>query len=108
MSAANECQYESETFKTFNGISPTPRKTPIKESENMILLRKGTPIKLKNYIKLMHALGFVSLSYKCLDEEELLTSLWKQIGGTNDNTIKAENLMIVLAGIMNLRLPEVL
>jgi hypothetical protein len=30
------------------------------------------------------------------------------MGGTNDNSIKAENLMIVLAGVMNLQVDELL
>jgi len=72
------------------------------------LMRKGTPIKLKNYIKLMHALGFIHVKNRSLSEEEMLTDIWKLLGGTNDNQVKAENLFIVLAGIMNIHLPELL
>lgn len=65
-------------------------------------MKKGTPIKLKNYIKLMHALGFISIKNRSMAEEEMLTELWKKLGGTNDNSIKAENLFVMLCGIMNL------
>ena len=37
------------------------------------LLIKGTPIKLKNYIKLMHTLGFIHVKNRSLAEEEYLT-----------------------------------
>lgn len=48
-------------------------------------MRKGTPIKLKNYIKLMHSLGFIHVKNRSLSEEEMLTDIWKIMGGTNDN-----------------------
>ena len=56
---------------------------------------------LKAYIKLMHNLGFIKLKNGSDQEEELLTQLWKMMGGTNDNHIKLENLMVALAGVMN-------
>ena len=71
------------------------------------MLKKGTPIKLKNYIKLMHVLGFIYVKSRSSLEEEMLTDCWKLLGGTNDNSIKAENLFVVLAGIMNIELPDI-
>ena len=69
-------------------------------------MKKGTPIKIKDYIKLMHTLGFIYVKCRFPSEEELLTEIWKILGGTNDNTIKAENLFVLLAGIMNAQISE--
>lgn len=66
------------------------------------ILKQGTPIKLSVYIKMMHGLGFIHVKNRSQLEEDLITELWKLVGGTNDNYIKAENLFVVLAGIMNL------
>lgn len=93
----------SETHQEHNS-EQSSSASPRKES-GAIALKKGTPLKLNGYIKLMHTLGFISLNWKCNDEEELLTDLWKVMGGTNENSIKAENLMVVLAAIMNLKMP---
>ena len=71
-------------------------------------MRRGTPLKLKAFIKLMHNLGFIHLKSSSIYEEELLTDLWKVMGGNNDNAIKAENLMVILSGIMNLQVPEIM
>ena len=71
------------------------------------MLKKGTPIKLKNYIKLMHVLGFIHVNSRSTVEEEMLTDCWKLLGGNNENTVKAENLFVVLAGIMNIQLPDI-
>lgn len=49
----------------------------------------------------MHSLGFIYVKSRSSSEEEMLTEIWKMLGGTNDNTIKAENLFVVLAGVMN-------
>ena len=38
----------------------------------------------------------------------MLTDLWNMLGGTEDNTTKAENLMVLLGGVMNLIVAEVL
>ena len=48
-------------------------------------MKKGTPLNLKGYIKLMHNLGFIHLKQSSPIEEELLTDLWKLMGGANDN-----------------------
>mmetsp|Transcript_3907 Transcript_3907/g.3846 ORF Transcript_3907/g.3846 Transcript_3907/m.3846 type:complete len:84 (+) Transcript_3907:1110-1361(+) len=56
----------------------------------------------------MHNLGFIHLKSSSVYEEELLTELWKVLGGTNDNYIKAENLLTALAGIMNLQVSVIL
>jgi hypothetical protein len=50
----------------------------------------------------MHALGFIHVKSRSLAEEEMLTDIWKMLGGTNDNFVKAENLFVILAGIMNI------
>ena len=70
-------------------------------------MKKGTPLRLKNYIKLMHTLGFIHVKNRSTSEEEMLTDIWKKLGGTNDNYIKAENLFVLLAGIMNIQLPDI-
>lgn len=57
---------------------------------------------------MMHELGFIHLKKSSASEEELLTQLWKILDGTNDNSIKAENLLVVLAAVMNVTVPEVL
>eukprot|EP00347_Sterkiella_histriomuscorum_P021695 403333083 len=78
-----------------------------KSGKNTIdLLKKGTPLKLKNYIRLMHTLGFIHVTNRSSSEEEMLTEIWKILGGTNDNMVKAENLFVLLAGIMNIQLPD--
>jgi len=64
-------------------------------------MKKGTPIRLKTYIKIMHSLGFIHVKDRSNSEEELLTLIWKTLGGTNDNSIKAENLFVFLVGIIN-------
>jgi hypothetical protein len=80
----------------------------VKSGKNtMEQMKKGTPIKLKNYIKLMHALGFIHVKSRSLSEEEMLTDIWKLLGGTNENFVKAENLFVVLAGIMNIQIPDI-
>lgn len=50
----------------------------------------------------MHTLGFIHVKNRSVAEEEMLTEIWKILGGTNDNHVKAENLFIILAGIMNI------
>ena len=55
----------------------------------------------------MHVLGFIYVKSRSSLEEEMLTDCWKLLGGTNDNSIKAENLFVVLAGIMNIELPDI-
>lgn len=55
----------------------------------------------------MHTLGFIHIKKSSPAEEELITDLWKMMGGTNENTIKAENLLMVLAAVMNLQVPEI-
>jgi hypothetical protein len=50
----------------------------------------------------MHALGFIHVKSRSLSEEEMLTEIWKMLGGTNESQVKAENLFVVLAGIMNI------
>lgn len=64
-------------------------------------------MKLKNYIKLMHVLGFIHVKNRSTVEEEMLTECWKLLGGTNDNSVKAENLFVVLSAIMNIQLPDI-
>lgn len=56
----------------------------------------------------MHNLGFIHLKKSSIHEEELLTDLWKLLGGTNENSIKAENLLTTLAAVMNLQVQDVL
>ena len=63
---------------------------------------------MKTYLKMMHELGFIHLKKSSSSEEELLTQLWKILDGTNENSIKAENLLVVLAAVMNVTVPEVL
>lgn len=65
-------------------------------------MKKGTPLRLKTYIRLMHTLGFIHVKNRSSSEEEMLTEIWKILGGSNDNTVKAENLFVLLAGIMNI------
>ena len=50
----------------------------------------------------MHVLGFIHVKNRSNTEEEMLTDLWKILGGTNDNYVKAENLFVLLAAIMNI------
>jgi hypothetical protein len=57
---------------------------------------------------MMHELGFIHLKKSSSSEEELLTTLWKILDGTNETSIKAENLLIVLSAVMNVTVPEVL
>jgi len=49
----------------------------------------------------MHTLWFIHVKDRSNSEEELLTLIWKSLGGTNDNSIKAENLFVFLVGIIN-------
>lgn len=49
----------------------------------------------------MHTLGFIHVKNRSSSEEEMLTEIWKILGGTKDKSVKAENLFILLAGIMN-------
>ena len=56
----------------------------------------------------MHELGFIHLKKSSQAEEKLLTDLWKTLGGSNENAIKAENLLVVLTGVMNAVVPEVM
>eukprot|EP00349_Pseudokeronopsis_sp_Brazil_P011204 CAMPEP_0202979412 /NCGR_PEP_ID=MMETSP1396-20130829/85566_1 /ASSEMBLY_ACC=CAM_ASM_000872 /TAXON_ID= /ORGANISM="Pseudokeronopsis sp., Strain Brazil" /LENGTH=46 /DNA_ID= /DNA_START= /DNA_END= /DNA_ORIENTATION= len=46
-------------------------------------------------------MGFIP-NYLSKLEEELVAELWKMMGGSNEDPVIAENLMIVLAGIMNI------
>jgi hypothetical protein len=57
---------------------------------------------------MMHDLGFIHLKKSSSAEEELLTELWKSLDGTNENSIKAENLLVVLSAVMNVTVSEVL
>lgn len=50
----------------------------------------------------MHSLGFIHIKNRSATEEEMLTEIWKILGGSNDNNVKAENLFVILAGIMNI------
>jgi hypothetical protein len=49
----------------------------------------------------MHYLGFITLKNNNSRDEELLTDLWKELGGTNENSIKAENLLVILGAVCN-------
>lgn len=80
-----------------NMVCPTPSsKANINET-----IRRGTAIKLKTYIQIMHHLGFISINPSNPKDEELLTELWKELQGTNDDTLKAENLLVILGAVMN-------
>jgi hypothetical protein len=37
----------------------------------------------------------------------MLTDIWKILGGTDDNSVKAENLIVLLSGIMNIQLKDI-
>ena len=54
----------------------------------------------------MHTLGFIHVKNRSTIEEMLLTEIWKLIGGANDSQVKAENVLVVLAGVLNLQVPE--
>jgi len=52
--------------------------TPMESNKNIQdILKRGTPIKLKNFIKLMHTLGFIHIKSRSAAEEEQLTEIWK-------------------------------
>jgi hypothetical protein len=82
--------------------------TPTTSKNVANVLAKGTPIKLMNYIKLMHILGFINVAGKTNGEEDMLSDIWKLLGGTPENQIKAENLFIFLCGILNIQLPDLI
>ena len=82
--------------------------SPKRDPNMLTVIKKGTQIKLKSFLKMMHELGFISLKKSSNAEENLLTTLWKMLEGTNENSIKAENLLIALAAVMNVTTPEVL
>jgi hypothetical protein len=42
------------------------------------------------------------------NEEQLLTDLWNLAGGTEDNQVNASHLLVLMAGVMSLDVPEVL
>ena len=45
--------------------------SPMDSNKNTTdIMKKGTPIKLKNFIKLMHALGFIHIKSRSTTEEE--------------------------------------
>lgn len=51
----------------------------------------------------MHLLGFIKIKNKrSRKEEDMLTLIWKMIGGTNDNYVKTNNLLIALSGVINI------
>jgi hypothetical protein len=50
----------------------------------------------------MHILGFINVAGKTNGEEDMLSDIWKLLGGTPENQIKAENLFIFLCGILNI------
>ena len=68
----------------------------------------GFPLVLKDYIKLMHSLGFVQINRVSASEEKLLTDLWNLTGGTEENDVDASHLLVLLAGLMNLDIPQIL
>ncbi len=78
---------------------------------------KGTPILFSNYLHVMATLGFIPSDYKskrCYEEADL-AEIWKILylepvdsKKTKDKTIKAENLFIFLAALLNIRLPLML
>lgn len=72
------------------------------------IIKKGTSIRLKTYIQMMHHLGFISLKESSQTDEELLTDIWKELGGNNENTVKAENLLVFLGAVMNTQVTEIL
>ena len=76
----------SKTCGVFSPKFNFEQEMTAKSGKNAIeQMKKGTPIKLKNFIKLMHALGFIHVKSRSLAEEEMLTDIWKLLGGTNDN-----------------------
>ena len=70
--------------------------------ENYDCFISGTYIKLPSYIKLMHVLGFIHIKKRSAAEEAMITEVWKLVGGTIDNKIKAENLLVLMAGVLNI------
>ena len=56
----------------------------------------------------MHGMNFIHVYSKSDMEEELLIEIWNMLGGTEHNFIKAENLFIVLAGILNIQHPDLI
>jgi len=65
------------------------------------MLKVGTPITMANYLRIMHDLHFINIK-KVIDlEGTLLSEIWKMLDGTDKGTVKAENLLIFLAAILN-------
>ena len=69
--------------------------------------KQGTPITIQDYIRLMHKLGFVQYKQVIKAEEKYLIELWDMMGGTVDNTVNAENLIILLGALMNIAVKDV-
>ena len=90
-----------------SGLDGLDQMTLIQGKNATEQLKKGTPIKLKNYIKLMHVLGFISVKNKSTSEEEMLTEAWKIFKGNIGNHVKTKNLFVLLCGVMNIQLPDI-
>lgn len=68
----------------------------------------GFPLVLKDYIKIMHSLGFLQINRVSANEEQLLTDLWNLAGGTEESSVDACVLLVLLAGLMNLEVKQIL
>lgn len=109
-SAASETKYRQKDPAATRGknIIINHKPDPISPANNVYGYEKSTPIKLMGYIKMMHSMGFINLKRNSSECEELLTELWKMVGGTDTNAIRAENLLTVLSAVMNLPVNEVM
>jgi len=70
------------------------------------LQKESMPFALKDYVKAMNSLGFVNINQIQITEEKLMTELWASIGGSEENTVPAYNVMVALAGVMGLVIEE--
>ncbi len=52
----------------------------------------------------MHSLYFIHVTNVTSSEEALIVDLWNTLGGDTENSVKAENLLILLTAVMNLNL----
>ncbi|CDW75339.1 UNKNOWN [Stylonychia lemnae] len=98
---SNKSSTKSVVTSTFS------KSVIIKEDYLRNSLLRGTPIRYSNYVAALHQLGYLSDPRKITTAEEIqLQEIWKILGGvkSKDRTIKAENLFIFLAALLNIRL----
>lgn len=68
----------------------------------------NTILDLSHYIELMYSLGFLHIKNKSEHEVDLITKLWASLDANKFSRINAYCVLILLAGVMNILIPELI